>query len=237
MNVVGLHGFWGSPAEFDGFIEALGAENSWVPNLFEPGPLDPTHRFDVWTKNFLKLLHTHFGDEPVQLVGYSQGGRLALHAALREPERFQHVWLLSANPGQLSDEAKVQRQIWIEQWTQKFAHDDWSKLLQDWNAQDVFAGSEMAAKSEPPRQFLIQALKNWSLLEHQFNWDDLRTLKAPVTWVFGALDKKFLAVKASLQRQDVTGEFWVVDGAGHRLLADAPGILAQRLKERENHGG
>lgn len=230
MNIVGLHGFWGEPSEFDQLQKALGAESSWYPNMFIEGPLDSSHAFADWTGNFLKLLQTRFGDKKVHLVGYSQGARLALHAVLRDPQRFEHVWLLSAHPGQLAEQASADRKQWIQNWQRKFAAEPWEKLVNDWNSQEVFTGSGKQLKPQVSRALLAQALENWSLLKHEFDWEDLGSLLAPTTWVFGALDKKFLAVKEELQRQDVTGEFRMIDGAGHRLLTDAPEILAKAIR-------
>lgn len=235
MIIVGLHGYWGSPSDFDRFQTAVGDVTFWFPDLFLEGHLDPSHSFGDWTKNFLHELKTRFGDQAIQLVGYSQGARLALHALLQEPARFEHAWLLSAHPGQLSEQAKRERADWIAVWKQKVMEEDWDHLIRDWNNQEVFAGSGHGAKPKVSRALLAQALENWSLLKHRFTWKELREFKAPTTWVFGALDRKFLNVKEDLQKQDVAGDFWIVAGAGHRLLVDAPEILAQGLKERTNY--
>jgi 2-succinyl-6-hydroxy-2,4-cyclohexadiene-1-carboxylate synthase len=231
VKFVLLHGFWGNPSDFDAFTAELGVSDFWCPNLFEEGPLDPSHSFTGWTNNFLREMSKRFGDEPVGIVGYSQGARLALHAMVREPQRFGHAWLLSANPGQLDAEAKSQRADWIRNWKKKFLEQDWEQLAKDWNRQEVFSGSQEVARPQTSRFLLAQALENWSLLQHQFGWEELRSLKTPTTWVFGASDHQFLAVKERLQGQDVTGDFWVMERAGHRLLQDVPVALARRLKE------
>lgn len=237
MNVVLLHGFWGAPKDFDSLIAHFPPAKVWAPNLFEEGPLDPSHSFVGWTNNFLRLLKEKFGDDPVHIVGYSQGARLALHAVLRESERFESAWFLSAHPGQLEAEERAQRSEWIRSWKKKFSEMELAALAKEWDAQALFSGVSRSKgpKPEVPRVKLAQALENWSLLQHQFNWDDLRSLETPCTWAFGALDQKFLAVKESLQRQNVSGDFWVVERAGHRLLFDAPETLARKMKERIGH--
>lgn len=234
MNLIGLHGFWGSPSDFDGLRAALPQHSFWVPNLFEEGALDSSHSFVGWTNNFLKEIDQRFQAAPVQLIGYSQGARLALHALVRDPERFEKAWLLSAHPGQLDEVAKAQRAEWIRTWKKKFQEQDWSTLTKDWDRQEVFSGTKLsdAPKPEVPRILLTQALENWSLLQHQFDWQDLRELPPTTTWIFGGLDQKFLAVKERLQGQDVAGDFWVVERSGHRLLQDATEVLAHRMKER-----
>lgn len=233
MNIVLLHGFWGAPQDFDSMISYLPPANIWVPNLFEEGPLDPSHSFTGWTNNFLRLLTEKFQDQPVQIAGYSQGARLALHAVLRDPERFERAWFLSAHPGQLGTEERSKRAEWIRTWKKKFSEMELVALAKEWDAQEVFAGASRntVPKPEVSRFLLAQALENWSLLQHQFNWEDLRSLETPCTWAFGALDQKFLAVKESLQRQNVSGDFWVVERTGHRLLLDAPEVIARKIKE------
>jgi len=234
VNFVFLHGFWGSPSDFSTLQFHLPENQFWAPNLFEEGALDSSHSFVGWTNNFLRELEKRFGDEPVHLVGYSQGARLALHAMIRKPKQFAKAWLLSAHPGQLDVEAKNQRAEWIRVWKKKFLEQDITTLAKDWDRQEVFSGMPLSdiAKPDVPRILLVQALENWSLLQHQFDWEDLRALKTPTTWVFGAMDQKFLAVKENLQGQDVTGDFWVVERASHRLLRDAPEVLAHRMNER-----
>jgi 2-succinyl-6-hydroxy-2,4-cyclohexadiene-1-carboxylate synthase len=234
VNFVLLHGFWGSPSDFAAIEPLLNADRVWTPNLFEPGPLDSSHSLEVWTRNFAREMKDRFGDEPAQIVGYSQGARLALHAIIQNPNPFSRAWLLSAHPGQLSEEERAQRFEWIRVWKKKFLEQEWASLAKDWDRQEVFSGSSGPAspRPQPSRRLLAQALENWSLLQHRFGWEDLRSLSTPVTWVFGALDQKFLAVKERLQVQNVQGRFWVVERAGHRLLQDAPEALALQINER-----
>ncbi len=49
------------------------------------------------------------GDEPFDLVGYSLGGRVALHVACRAPSQLQGVIAVSASPGLADDAARAAR--------------------------------------------------------------------------------------------------------------------------------
>jgi 2-succinyl-6-hydroxy-2,4-cyclohexadiene-1-carboxylate synthase len=230
VNLIGLHGFWGSPQEFDPLLVRLKFVKPWIPNLFIPGPLDPTHGFKSWTENFIKAIETRL-TSPIVLLGYSQGARLALHAQILRPDLFKQTVLLSAHPGPLSVLERSERKKWIAKWNQKIALLSAEQLEQDWNAQDVFVGSAPVVKPQVDKELLRAALTNWSLLEHQFGWPELKALKGSVTWAYGALDHKFLAVKSELERQNVVGRFVTIPAVGHRLLLDSPQSVADLIKE------
>ncbi len=93
VNLVGLHGFWDAPGSFDALASILRPERIFVPDLFSQGPLDPSRDFDRWAENFECELEKRFGSRKVALAGYSQGGRLALHALLKYSGRFSKALL------------------------------------------------------------------------------------------------------------------------------------------------
>lgn len=237
VNLVALHGFWGKPGDFDGVLEALNPTRTFVPDLYAHGPLDPTHDFSTWTQTFCAAVAERFKGEPVVLVGYSMGGRLALHALASRPDLFQSAVLISVNPGPLIGREQPARVQWIRDWSGKFRNEDWESVEREWNAQEAFFGSERPRRRRPDRSLLIRSLQNWSLLEHRIQLTDVIGLKIPVCWAFGALDKKFLAVKESLLREGVPGEFHVIERAGHRVPMDAPvevvNLIKDQIKQRK----
>jgi 2-succinyl-6-hydroxy-2,4-cyclohexadiene-1-carboxylate synthase len=229
LNLVCLHGFWGDPSDFQPFIEAVQPKNIWVPDLSVKGPLDSSHSFGRWSDHFASAVKEKFGTEKVTLVGYSQGGRLALHALMKAPKLFSQALLVSTHPGQLPLFERPARVEWTQKWIDRFRYLPLQEVEADWNAQDVFQGSKAAPKRNVAANLLVQALANWSVLNHEFDWDDLRAVKTPLIWAFGALDHKYLAVKTEIERQGGSGSFKVIAKAGHRLLEDAPSALAQLL--------
>lgn len=234
VNLVVLHGFWGDPEECKIFTDTVKAKNLWAPDLFRQGFLDPTHGFGEWAANFASEIRRRF-EPPVTLAGYSMGGRLALHAVINFPELFDNVLLVSTHPGQLEDAERLDRMEWIEKWRAKFAKEEWAQLASDWEQQEVFGFDQPTARREVDRWLLVNALENWSLIRHEFDWEDLRKLKIAPIWAFGALDHKFLAVKERLERQNVRGRYHTLDNVGHRLMMDAGPALAKLLNE-DSHG-
>jgi len=237
MKFVMLHGFLGRPADFHPLKKEISTHfpqaEFWVPDLFEVNSrLNPNFDFSRWTEAFLEELDRRFGKGDVCLVGYSMGGRLALHAALRQPRRFLKLILLSTNPGWM-DGSSQQRRLWEKQWSEKLFNLSEAEFLDQWNAQSVFAGSEERGEwhfDSAGRHLLAKALSEWSLLNHQFTWQDLGKLTAHTQWWFGERDQKFLSVKEALSGHNVPGTQHVVEGAGHRLIFDNPGAIAEHLR-------
>ena len=91
--VVLLHGFAGTARHWDRVIAEL-PEGRFAPlalNLADADPLTPD--------GVARLVASATAAEPAILVGYSMGGRLALHAALAMPDRILRLVLVSASAG------------------------------------------------------------------------------------------------------------------------------------------
>jgi 2-succinyl-6-hydroxy-2,4-cyclohexadiene-1-carboxylate synthase len=174
------------------------------------------------------------GDEPVQLVAYSMGGRLALHALLRVPGLFPRALILSSRPW-LEAADVVPREAWDQAWAARFARDAWPDLERDWDAQSVFTGSGAGARrrDDDLRPALADSLRNWSPRHHAFTAADLRHISARVDWAFGASDQKYLGVAKQLQELPVGGQISIIPNAGHRLPHDAPDFITRWVNEEK----
>lgn len=239
FNAVMIHGLLGTSRDFGLVESSLKRQklnlNIWYPELFRPGPVSAAHEYDVWTMNFLNEVERRFGEEPIPLVGYSLGGRLALHAYLSRPTRFSQLWLLSTNPG-VSVTPPAERRRWEQKWSKRFRSGNWNEVIAEWNDQEVF--NQTTPRLVPQeglfdRELLADAFSNWSLNAHRFSLMDLHRLPAETKWWFGGRDRKFLDVKAELQRQNIPGQYEVLPSAGHRLPLDGPGELARALTETQ----
>ncbi|MGC6427649.1 MAG: alpha/beta fold hydrolase [Akkermansiaceae bacterium] len=152
------------------------------------------------------------------LVGYSMGGRIALHALLSGQCRWQEAVIISAHPGMTSgrEERLQSDQDWAD-----FAEEDWVNFLRDWNDQAVLSGPEPTWPSRDRlvarRMEVARSFRCWSLGAQ----DDLRPflprISCPVRWIVGEKDEKFvkLAEEAVSLIPDAVLE--VVPNAGHRV--------------------
>jgi 2-succinyl-6-hydroxy-2,4-cyclohexadiene-1-carboxylate synthase len=226
-----LHGFWGQPKDWNAVIAGLPlSEVVWAPDLYEAGPLSPDHTLKAWTDSFLQQVRSS-GEGPVQIVGYSMGGRLALNALARAPQMFSRALILSASPF-LIDGAE-ERASWETQWANRFLLEDWTQLEAAWQDLSVFKGSAQAAErrhSQTLREMLGLSLSNWSPRHHAFGTEDIQQLPATVEWAFGALDQKYVKLAKTLQELPIKGQITVIPNAGHRLTAEAAGFICDWIE-------
>src|SRR5436309_3011361 len=109
--------------------------------------------FTTWTfEERLAEIRDAAADDTV-LVGYSMGGRLALHAALRDPHRYAGLVLVGASAGIEGDAERAARRAADEQlaaWIQTHAIED---VVAKWERNPVFAtqSSELVAAQRPGR--------------------------------------------------------------------------------------
>ena len=235
MSLVLLHGFWGQPSDWQPVLDQVKVPvEVYAPDLYKDPFLTPNFSFSQWTKNFLENLEQRFKGRPLDLVGYSMGGRLALHAVCKRPELFKRVLLLSTRP-HLKKSAFEERRQWIERWAQTFSEANWLELQKAWDQQEVFSGSEPLPRrtDESLRAGLVDSLKNWSLLNHDFTPLELEQLPLSMDWYFGASDQKFASVMKDLQSSCLKGQKKLIEQAGHRILWDRPDVVARWL-EGEN---
>ena len=217
-TIVALHGFLGRGSDWDAVRAASKADAHWLcPDLFAPGAGD------------LRALPP-FGGK-AWLAGYSFGARLALRWLTAHPDRWHGALLLSVNPGNFQTEVqREERRQTDRAWARDFRSEAWDVLVAKWNAQDVFAGRACPLRGEKDfdRAKLAAALEDFSVAD-QFT-DPLR-LPSRLTWMAGGRDDKFAGLQTSMREAGFPGTFSVVDGAGHRLLTEAPDAVAAALDD------
>lgn len=204
-TVVALNGFLGQPSDWprdllpDGWtLRALAVDVAL---------------FDEWASRFTASL-----TEPVVLLGYSLGGRLAMHALIQDPSKFLGAMIVSANPGLTSESERAERRAADEKWATRFESEPWDQLMRDWNAQAVFRGPAPAPeRAEGDRARLANQMRTWSLGRQRDLRSELASLELPITFVTGEIDTKFTAIARELPFEHV-----VIENAGHRVPWDAP---------------
>jgi len=169
------------------------------------------------------------------LLGYSLGGRLALHALLAGA-CYRRAIFVSAGLGIEDEAARTARRAADEVWARRFEHDDWETLMRDWNAQPLFGGHAIARdERDYDRAALAHALRAWSPGVFPPVAARLHELTVPTLWIAGANDAKYTA-EAARGAGGSRGEAVIVGGAGHRVPWEAPDALSETIRsfvERE----
>ncbi len=230
-----LHGAVGMAADWRGFAKSLvtggigtRAVDLWRFLECQPMPLPA----------FGKALNADAGGEVSRgsgraLLGYSMGGRLALHALLEKDHPWQAAVIVSADPGLEDETEKSARRAADTAWATRALTGDWQAFLTDWNAQPVL-GSPMrdpqaTASLVMRRREIARSFVDWSLGFQQPLWDRLSEIKIPLLWVAGENDPKFRTLAERAVSLVPDGHFALAPDAGHRVPWDAGEWFAARV--------
>jgi 2-succinyl-6-hydroxy-2,4-cyclohexadiene-1-carboxylate synthase len=209
MKSVLVHGFLGLPSDW----QAYTADEK--VNLWED--VSP-QKYTTLTQAGEQLAHTISGDQ-LTIVGYSLGGRIALHWPQNQWSRIKQMILVSVHGGLSSSAEKQSRLTADKKWSEQFLKDDWAPLMRAWNAQTVFQYDSVRPlrfEKAYNREALSCALTNWSLGLQAEQMDLLKKAPFPMTYVYGEKDSKFANYAKSLRKRDLPWNFMPLDG-GHSL--------------------
>ena len=222
-----FHGFLGQPSDWSGVVECVGRK-AVCHNLSEDIiRLGDEISFSAWTR--LKQAELSTIKARKILIGYSLGGRLAMHL---DPDSYDQLILLGAHPGLLEGhEVRLAQDL---SWIEKFHSMTTPHWLAAWNAQPVFANyvvpmNRVYKSGEIENQ--LKALDHFSLGRQEEKWHKLSSLKAKVHWGCGENDKKFLKMQDQLSRCLGQDYVFTIPGAGHRVMFDNPQAVAEKIKE------
>jgi 2-succinyl-6-hydroxy-2,4-cyclohexadiene-1-carboxylate synthase len=246
VNLFLLHGFLGRPSDWTGVTDQLARYEGvrfFIPDYFNDPSLDPRNLFAPWAKNFTRWVEEQgcAGERNV-LVGYSLGGRLALHALEKNSTLWDQVILISTNAGfddslaGLSPDSEAREQRWVNDshWAEEFSKSSWASVLKNWNGQSVFEGGQqepVRIEREYSREMLSLALTNWSLAQQRNMRPVIRQHLEKVKWVVGERDNKYVQMSRRLVQEIPGLAVDMIPGASHRVLFDRPEALGRRLKE------
>ncbi|MEM8706019.1 MAG: alpha/beta fold hydrolase [Actinomycetota bacterium] len=234
MSVVVLHGFTGDASTMRDLAERIDPA-AIVPELAGhgagPHPADPaSYTVDAMVDAVLSLT-----DEPIDLVGYSMGGRVAFTAACRHPDRVRSLTLIGASAG-LADAEERQARALADDELAELIERDLTAFVDRWMANPLFAtqarlGGDYLARSRSQRlgndpTALATSLRQASTGRMSPLHDLLDRCTMPVALVAGGDDAKFVAIAETLARRLPDARVHVADGVGHAAHLEAPDAVA-----------
>ncbi len=252
IQVLALHGFLGLTSDWGGIVGSellqrgfsLRALDVWkLLPPFQSDMLDCDHANNDFARaaEMIALRSQEIAAQtnykPI-LLGYSLGGRLAMHAAARRADLFSAAIFVSAHPGLTNTRERDERLARDQLWGGRFRENDWSGLIADWNAQAVLAPPRVRDQGfvnlhrdeqDFDRRCLAEALDRWSLGRQEDLRASLRQLEIPVLLMSGADDAKFTALCRDLSAGKIHHS--VIPRSGHRVPWDAPAAFAQAIAQ------
>jgi 2-succinyl-6-hydroxy-2,4-cyclohexadiene-1-carboxylate synthase len=172
------------------------------------------------------------------LVGYSLGGRLALRAALRDPERYLGIVTIGATAGidepslrSMRAEADERLAAWME-----------AAPIEDivgvWERQPLFADqSEALIEAQRPGRLaqdpaaLAMLLRTAGQGVLEPVWHELLFLELPLLAIAGARDEGYVRAAKRIADMAPRGRAEIVEEAGHAVQLQRPEEVARLLEE------
>jgi 2-succinyl-6-hydroxy-2,4-cyclohexadiene-1-carboxylate synthase len=237
-----LHGFTQSGRSWHEVISLMPAGWKWVvPDLRGHGetrvrPGAPS-TMEACTAD-LVMLWDHLGIARTHLVGYSMGGRLALHVAAARPERILSLLTIGAHAG-LEEEAREGRRRGDEALAQRIEKDGLEVFVNYWSSLPMFEGLERrgpsfvaqtrAARMDNHVAGLAESLRGMGAGAMRPVWQDLARVTCPCTFVAGQLDHGYAASARRLAASVPDGRVVIVQRAGHTVHQERPEAFTRLL--------
>lgn len=239
-----LHGFTGSGLTWEPFIAELSGRHRLImPDLIGHGrsdaPADPARYSIEHCVDDLLALLGQLGVDRFDLLGYSMGGRVALHLTLAAPARVQRLVLESASPGIDDPSERVARVTADDSLAQMIEREGLAAFVDHWERIPLFASQERLP--ETTRQGLraqrlanqpgglANSLRGMGAGAMTPVLSRLGELPMPVLLMAGELDGKYVGLTRVMVEAIPNASACIVPGAGHATHLEAPELFAEAV--------
>jgi 2-succinyl-6-hydroxy-2,4-cyclohexadiene-1-carboxylate synthase len=241
-----LHGFTGSVRAWDDIrprlarmaqviaIDLIGHGQSARPPAASRYTLD-------WCARDLRQLLDRLQLAQVDVLGYSMGGRVALHFALSAPTLIRHLILESASPG-IEDAAERSRRVQSDAaLAERILANGIEPFVAEWEQQALLALQPHVSEAVRERQHALRLSNDPTGLANSLLgmgagqqipvWSRLGELETPVLLIVGQADARYVAVAERMRRDLPRAEVVVVPEAGHTAHLDQSDEFVRLLEQ------
>ena len=244
--IVFLHGFTGSSATWDSHVAVFERCMKTIAiDLVGHGdsdtPADPeNYRMESCIEHLLVILD-ELGMESVNLVGYSMGGRVALHLATAAPDRVRSMILESSSPG-IADPIERQKRVaadnlladYIERKGVDAFVDRWESLPLFESQRNLPAAVRAALRAQRLQNNpvgLANSLRGMGAGRQESLWHRLSSIETPVLLIAGQLDVKYCRIAREMMSLLPNAKLAVLDNAGHAVHLERPAAFDREVLE------
>ncbi len=236
-RLVLAHGFTQTARSWDAFREVLGKRSPSVElfavDLPGHGDAPPPADSDLWASARRLVEAGGVGT----YVGYSMGGRVALHAALAHPAAVERLVLIGATAGIDDPAERAARRRADDRLADHIEEVGVATFIDEWLANPLFAGltEQTALRSDRLRNEasgLAASLRATGTGTQTPLWDRLREIECPVLVLVGERDAKFTELGRRLVDAIADAELVVVPKAGHSVHLEQPDVTADAIALR-----
>jgi 2-succinyl-6-hydroxy-2,4-cyclohexadiene-1-carboxylate synthase len=240
-----LHGFSGSSLDWNEIVTKLRSLDRGVVVIDLVGhgktesPRDPARYTMTETVRDLDEIASRVGISEADWVGYSMGGRVALHLALAHPARVRSLVLESSSAGIEEDHAREKRRESdnalakrIEERGVEWFADYWSALPlfeTQWELPPATLAALRQRRLANLPAGLADSLRGMGQGAHEYLGGRLGDLRGDVLLLAGGRDPKYVEVARRLSALVPGSSCVVVPEAGHAVHLESPEAFTEAL--------
>jgi 2-succinyl-6-hydroxy-2,4-cyclohexadiene-1-carboxylate synthase len=218
-----VHGFLGSTEDWDGVVQALGAQID----------ADRVALAELGCESVEAAAHALAGRVTARgahaLVGYSLGGRIALAAMAHLPAGMPLV-LLSTGPGVEDAALRAARAAEDDARAAAIRRDGLASFVESWYRMPMFAalraspgfGRVQARRASGDGEFWAKCVAGCSPGRSAPRWDLLGQLAPGSAFAVGTEDDRYSFLADRVEREVPHVHVERIAGAGHALMIEAP---------------
>ena len=235
-TVVLLHGFGGCALDFEALVPHLPRDTDLIAlDLVGHGalPVPPRDAFTMQAcvARVQAALHT-LGITRPHLLGYSMGGRTALHLATAAPTAFSTLTLVGATAGLADPAERAARRAWDREiaaeartlgpvdfaarWAQVPLIRSQKRIPAPWGA--LLRARRRGAQVEG----LARSMEGMGTGSMPSLWARLDTLQMPALITVGEHDSKYRLIAPRMVAEMSRAQLGIIEGAGHAAHLEAP---------------
>jgi 2-succinyl-6-hydroxy-2,4-cyclohexadiene-1-carboxylate synthase len=172
------------------------------------------------------------------LLGYSQGGRIALGVALLYPDAVSHLVLISSGIGIADPEERAARRRSDRALADRIEREGLQTFLTWWLAQfeglrrrgATWVAEDLSMRLQNTAEGLATALREAGQGVQPYFGSRLEELEIPVLYLAGGNDPAYLTIGREVAARAVRGRLAIIEGAGHSLVGEAPRRVAAEIE-------
>lgn len=240
MNLWCIHGNLQQPSvwqPFDGCWRIQLADKSEKPLPLQRVNLWDTaaHSLESWAQSFCDEVSLKSDGLPQWLMGYSLGGRLALHALIERPKLWAGVIAIAAHPGLTTRTEKKVQLMKDLAWGNRFLTAPWDELMAAWDALPVFGGfpNPLPRDESTYNRSKIAYLFDIYSKGRQENLQSKLTQLSPTNLLLmtGERDQKYRRINNQLQKHCPSAQHITISNACHRVPWEATDAFKKAVQQ------
>lgn len=240
-----LHGFTGSieawqgiPAELGRHVQVIAVD---IIGHGESSAPDNPERYSIprAVRDLFALLD-RLNIERTAVLGYSMGGRVALHLALAAPERVSQLILESAAPGIDDPVDRAARIESDEQQARMIEEKGLEAFIDHWESIPLFASQRALPENVRRRQRELRISQNPAGLANSLRGmgagmmepvgDRLHECSMPVLYLAGEYDEKYREIGKALCARASDARYIEIPDAGHTIHLEQPEMYLETVR-------